>query len=402
MTGFPLKNAFLLLTTVLVSASLHRVSFAQGKASLTPTVSQANKSSLLERESLVSHVESGKYSQVRMKPETKVLSQDFFLRYAKDFNLSKDDAFKLVLSRANPLSRAKSKNVIRYQQHYKDLPVIGMGYVLQTDAANHVRSASGKIISGLNVDTNPSVSESQALESAKHAVPAQIYSWEKDKTKFPKGTLAISFKDFKISPKNARLVYRFTISSEKPSQSYIVEVDAHTGEILNKINNRISDVVDWNQNIKGCQFVGDGTDRAIFPLCDKGVDGQYRLMCQPDYQSGDCAARLKMIDARRPNPQAHNGGDPDQDYVFADEHQQTPPVFAEVEDRVGGYLYLAMLFALKSYYLNFGWAGYDGSGQIPILNYVKTIDEAGAAAYYDPDSDSICIRPYCADRARFK
>jgi len=130
MTGFPLKNTFLLLTTVLVSASLPLVGFAQGKASLTPTVSQANRSSLLERESLVSHVESGKYSQVRMKPETKVVNDDFFTRYAKDFGLSKDDGFKLVLSRANSLSRTKSKNVIRYQQHYKKLPVIGTAWVL--------------------------------------------------------------------------------------------------------------------------------------------------------------------------------------------------------------------------------------------------------------------------------
>jgi hypothetical protein len=109
MTGFPLKNTFLLLTTVLVSASPPSVHFAQANPSSTPTGSQANKPSLLEQESLVSHVESGKYSQVRMKPEVKVLNDDFFTRYAKDFGLSKDDGFKLVLSRANPLSRAKSK-----------------------------------------------------------------------------------------------------------------------------------------------------------------------------------------------------------------------------------------------------------------------------------------------------
>src|ERR1700757_4465187 len=108
----------------------------------------------------LSRFDSAKYSQVRMKPEAKVSSQDFFTRYAKDLNLSKDDAFKPVFSRPNPLHRAKSQVVIRYQQQYKNLPVIGTGYVLQTDAANHVLAASGKIISGLKVDINPSVSES--------------------------------------------------------------------------------------------------------------------------------------------------------------------------------------------------------------------------------------------------
>jgi len=395
MTGFPLKNTFLLLTTVLVSASLPLVGFAQGKASLTPTVSQANRSSLLERESLVSHVESGKYSQVRMKPETKVVNDDFFTRYAKDFGLSKDDGFKLVLSRANSLSRTKSKNVIRYQQHYKKLPVIGTAWVLQTDAANHVLTASGKIISGLNVDTKPSVSESAALEAAKHAVPAQIYSWENDATQFPKGTLAISFKDFKIMPKDARLVYRFTISSEKPSQSYIVEVDAHTGEVLNKINNRISDVVDWNQNIGNCELAGYGT-ATVTVVCDKGVDGNYRLMCLPG-TFGSCAAPMKMIDARRPNPQAQGGAD--QDYVFADADHQVPPIFGEKnvpgesDDIVGGYLYVSILFSMKLYSGYFGWAGYDGLGQIPVLNYVKPIQDPNTAAYYDPSVHSITFDP---------
>jgi Zn-dependent metalloprotease len=395
VTHFPLRRNFLFLASVSLVVFLSRFDSAKAEDprdnSSTQAVAHANTSSLLKQESLVAHVESGKYSQVRMRPEAKVSSQDFFTRYARDFDLSKDDVFKPVFSRANPLLRAKSQIVIRYQQHYKNLPVIGMEYVLQMDAANHVLAASGKIISGLKVDINPSVSESRALEMAKHAVPAQVYSWEKNAAKLPKGTLAISFKDFKIDLKNARLVYRFTISCEKPSQSYIVEVDAHTGQVLNKLNNRISDIVEWNQNIKGCQFVGDGItnpDRAIFPLCDKGVDGRYRLMCQADYSIGECASGLKMIDARRPNPQAHNGEDPDQDYVFTDEHQQTPPVFADVEDRVGGYLYLAMLFALKSYYLNFHWAGFDGLGQNPVFNYVEKIEDPYTAAYYDADPDS--------------
>ncbi len=398
MTGFPLKNSFLLLTTVLVSASPPHGGSAQGNASLTPTVSQANRSSLLEQESLISHVESGKYSQVRLKPEVKVLNDDFFTRYAKDFGLSKDDGFKLVLSRANPLSRAKSKNVIRYQQQYKNLPVIGMEYVLQTDAANHVLAASGKIISGLNVDTKPSVSEPQALESAKHAVPAQVYSWETDATKFPKGTLAISFKDFKISPENARLIYRFTISSEQPSQSYVVEVDAHSGEVLNKISNRIPDVVDWNQNIGNCQLAGLGNWNNNSVVCDQGTDGNYRLMCLPG-TFGSCAAPMKMIDARRPNPQAQGGADPNQDYVFADEDHQNPPIFGEVnvagesDDIIGGYLYESMLVTMRFYSQYFGWAGFDGLAQIPVLGYVKKTTIPNAAAQYNSDTHTIYFDP---------
>jgi Peptidase propeptide and YPEB domain/Fungalysin/Thermolysin Propeptide Motif len=288
----------------------------------------------------------------RIKPEVKVLSHDFFTRYAKDFDLTKDEALKLVLSRANTLHRAKSKKIIRYQQHYKNLPVVGMQYVLQTDAADHVLTASGKIIAGLKVDTNPSIPESRALEAAKRAVPAEIYSWERDATQFPKGTLAISFSDFKVNLTNARLVYRFTISSEKPSQSYIVEVDAHSGKVLNRINNRIPDVVDWNQTIPNCVLHGYGTESFTVP-CDKGADGKYRLMCSPD-ATGKCPVPMKMIDARRPNPQAQGGADPNQDYVFADEDNQNPPIFgeqnvpSEPDDVAGNYLYVAALWALET------------------------------------------------------
>jgi len=399
--SFSFKNTFLFLATLLLFAPPSSLRLAQARnhrnTSSASTVSQANKSSLLEQESLVSHLEPGKYSQVRMKAEVKVLSHDFFRRYAQDFKLSKDDEFKPVFSRPNPLHRAKAQIVIGYQQHYKNLPVIGTGYVLQTDLANHVLAASGKVISGLNVNTNPSVSESRALEVAKHAVPAQIYSWEKDATKFPKGTLAISFKDFKIGLKNARLVYRFTISSEKPSQSYIVEVDAHTGEVLNKINNRISDVVNWNQNIPNCQLAGYGT-RTVTVVCDKGADGKFRLMCLPGTMDS-CAAPMKMIDARRPNPQAQGGADPNQDYVFADEDHQDPPIFGEknvageFDDIVGGYLYVSMLFSMKLYSQYFGWAGYDGLGQISMLNYVRKIDDPNTAAFYDRPSHSITFDP---------
>jgi Zn-dependent metalloprotease len=406
VTHFPLRRNFLFLASVSLVVFLSRFDSAKAEDprdnSSTQAVAHANTSSLLKQESLVAHVESGKYSQVRMRPEAKVSSQDFFTRYARDFDLSKDDVFKPVFSRANPLLRAKSQIVIRYQQHYKNLPVIGMEYVLQMDAANHVLAASGKIISGLKVDINPSVSESRALEMAKHAVPAQVYSWEKNAAKLPKGTLAISFKDFKIDLKNARLVYRFIISSDKPSQSYVLEVDAHTGEVINKINNRISDVIDWNQNIPNCVLAGYGT-RTVTVLCDKGADGKYRLMCVPG-TFGSCPAPMKMIDARRPNPQAQGGADPNQDYVFTDEDHQNPPVFGEKnvpgesDDIVGGYLYLAMLYSMKFYSQYFGWAGYDGLGQAPLFNYVKPIEDTpnslpAAALYGTPTPHSITFDP---------
>src|SRR5450432_2514299 len=133
MTHFRSANVVVFPGTALL-VFLSQAHFAQAEelrdSSSTQIVARANKPSVLEQEAVVSHVESGKYSQVRMKSEVKVVSHDFFIRYAKDFGLKKDDEFRPVLSKANPLFSAKSRNVIRYQQHYKGLPVIGLEYVL--------------------------------------------------------------------------------------------------------------------------------------------------------------------------------------------------------------------------------------------------------------------------------
>ena len=132
--------------------------------------------------------------------------------------------------------------------------------------------------------------------------------------------------------------------------------------------------------------------------CDKGADGKYRLMCSPD-ATGKCPVPMKMIDARRPNPQAQGGADPNQDYVFADEDNQNPPIFgeqnlpSEPDDVAGNYLYVATLWALELYSQHFVWAGYDGFGQIPILNYVKTIEDPGTYAFYDPSMRWITLDP---------
>jgi len=56
-----------------------------------------------------------------------------------------------------------------------------------------------------------------------------------DATMFPKGVLMLSAKDFDLQKDNFHLVYRFDISSEKPMDRFYIDVDAKTGEIINKI-----------------------------------------------------------------------------------------------------------------------------------------------------------------------
>ncbi|MEJ2506206.1 MAG: PepSY domain-containing protein, partial [Ignavibacteriaceae bacterium] len=92
--------------------------------------------------------------------------------------------------------------------------------------------------------------ESEALQYALKDINAESYMWENNKnesfikkeqndpdaTMYPKGVLMLSAKNFKMSSDNFHLVYRFDIYAEQPMNRYYIDVDAHTGEIINKIS----------------------------------------------------------------------------------------------------------------------------------------------------------------------
>jgi hypothetical protein len=52
----------------------------------------------------------------------------------------------------------------------------------------------------------------------------------------PKGILMLSARNFELDKENFHLVYRFDIYTEKPMDRYYIDVDANTGEIINKIS----------------------------------------------------------------------------------------------------------------------------------------------------------------------
>jgi hypothetical protein len=217
--------------------------------------------------------------------------------------------------------------------------------------------------------------------------------------------LAIDFKDDKMTPENARLVDEVVISGEEPREGYTITVDANTKEVLSKTVNLIPDVPPtWNQNYPNCAFTTyEGGQLYTETSCDLGTDGKFRLMCQTDLQSS-CTAPIKIIDARRPNPQAGADEDPDQDYVFVDNNNQTPPVFGEasvpgeMDDRIGDSYYGALRMSLKYYDFAFGWEGLDGDSAVPIPVYVKKIENPAWLAFYDQTTDSITMDPYKASK----
>ena len=171
-------------------------------------------------------------------------TDQFFSEYRKAFKLSADNEFKSFQKIKDNIGQT-----FRYKQYYKGLELAEVHFILH-EKNGQVTHANGKIIQGLEVDSNPSLTEEEALEFALASINAKTYMWENklneihlkkeqnDATAsmYPKGKLMFSAKNFDVRPENFHLVYRFDIYAEKPMDRFYVDVDAKTGEIINKIS----------------------------------------------------------------------------------------------------------------------------------------------------------------------
>ena len=183
-------------------------------------------------------------TQIRFPVGKEVAVSSFWNGYSIKFNLSKDDEFKIFRT----ISDKTGQTHHRYKQYYKGIEVADMQYILH-EKNGRVHLANGKIIHGLNIDIKPSLSKSQALEKALSHLGIQGKSrgkstkqksgktrQDKNTVDYSKGKLLISSTGEKVNAENFSLAYRFEIYSELPSFAYSVDVNAHTGEILNKVS----------------------------------------------------------------------------------------------------------------------------------------------------------------------
>lgn len=133
----------------------------------------------------------------------------------------------------------------RLQQYHRGLRVADRHY-LAHEKNGKVYLAHGEIVSGLQVDTAPALSEAQALRSALNHVGAEAYMWERPEneafvqreqndpnaTFSPKGQLLLSAPYEARTADDFQLAYRFDIYAEKPLGRYAVDVNAKTGAII--------------------------------------------------------------------------------------------------------------------------------------------------------------------------
>ena len=181
---------------------------------------------------------------IEFKKDARIDKASFFNVYKNGMGLSDEDV--MIEKRVDKDKLGYSH--VRYKQFHKGLEVLGSDYILH-EKNGRLESANGMIAHKLEVDVSPVLSESDAFDVALRAVSGDVYKWEVDNTfKKPEGKLAIVSKDYLMTEGSFRTVYRFDVYSEQPLARYYVDIDAKTGNVINKINRIHSANVNANGN----------------------------------------------------------------------------------------------------------------------------------------------------------
>ncbi len=124
-------------------------------------------------------------------------------------------------------TQAEAKKIIRYQQLYKGLPVVGAQIMITQNQVN------GHLLEGIEINTRPSLSAQDALGIAKK-------SWQNFNPQTPIHDESIELQIRPGADNELKLVYLVAFKSEetdgKPSWPFFV-VDAQTGKLIKQWNN---------------------------------------------------------------------------------------------------------------------------------------------------------------------
>jgi len=182
-------------------------------------------------------------NEIIFSKDDPVSLSSFWPAFKKKFNVSDDNTFRVLKSFEDNLGQTHH----RFKQYYKGVEIADRQYIVH-EKNDLVHSANGDLFNIPDINITPELSEEQALKHALLQLNAERYMWQNPKseallkkekndrsaTYYPKGKLMISSAENIRQATNYRLVYRFDIWAEKPMWRYNVDVDAYTGEIINK------------------------------------------------------------------------------------------------------------------------------------------------------------------------
>src|SRR3972149_10525201 len=138
---------------------------------------------------------------IQLKKDSGIPVELFFSEYGKAFNLSKDNELKSFQVSKDDLGQTNH----RYKQFYKGIELAEVQYILH-EKNGQVIHANGKLIHGLDLNVEPTLSESETLQYALANINAESYMWESQRnethlrkeqndpnaTMYPKGVLMLS------------------------------------------------------------------------------------------------------------------------------------------------------------------------------------------------------------------
>ncbi|HEX5153485.1 MAG TPA: M4 family metallopeptidase [Parafilimonas sp.] len=177
--------------------------------------------------------------------DSSIKPQTFFTKFKDAFELSDNDQMTINKIKKDELGYTH----FRYQQYYKKHRVLYGEYIVHQQPDSMVRTANGRLITGLNLGATASVTEKQALDAALRFMNTGRYLWQNanmekelkrqeknnQATYYPKGELvyAPNNQQAGFQPADYKLAWCFKIYTDDPKvMSKDVYVDALTGQVI--------------------------------------------------------------------------------------------------------------------------------------------------------------------------
>ncbi len=217
-------------------------------------------------------------SFIVFRPDANIPVSAIFNKLRMPLKMEMADGWKVVSEKKDEVGFIHH----RYQQTFNNVPVEAGEYIVH-ERNGRVETVNGMWMDGIAVNTNPSLTEANALQQAMSFIGATEYKWQsaahedfikhfkKDPqaTYFPKGELVVVCANNDIFKKEYRLAWKFDIYASQPVAHKFVYVDAQTGEIV-AVKERICEI---DTPATGTTYYS-GTQSFT---CDNFTSGQYRL-----------------------------------------------------------------------------------------------------------------------------
>lgn len=165
-------------------------------------------------------------------------------------NISNNNLLRINNSNSFSLQKSDTDDVgyihYNYNQLFNGLQIIGASLNLHCNTNNTVKSINGNIADLKNLNTFPSLNANSAIDYAKSYFPTSTFAWEDEMSeqtvKLEKEDSAASNTPLPILVicyvrGEYKLAYKMNVALASPASNWEVYIDAHTGDLLKKLDN---------------------------------------------------------------------------------------------------------------------------------------------------------------------